>query len=114
MPLYPVVTIDGVVCCDCGGAVECYAVPDAVWDGLGYSPGDFACVACLGFRLNPKLAREHVKHWLPKELHRQRRKFGLHGKTSFTSMKVRTPSLFVPVVSDEVGSIPKAAAINRG
>lgn len=112
MPL----TVDDVACCDCGGAVEAFAVPDAVWDGLGYKPGDFACVACTGRRLNPELDPQIVRgnwYWIKKELHRQRRKFGLN-KPPYRCMGELSPALFLEVVADELTSIPRVVMICRG
>lgn len=42
-----------VKCCDCGGAVDVFVIPDNVWDGLGFAPEAFACLACVAKRLNP-------------------------------------------------------------
>jgi hypothetical protein len=58
------VTVDDVVCCDCGGRVTLFAVPDSVWDGLGYPPDAWACFECVGKRLNPELKSEEVRQWI--------------------------------------------------
>lgn len=107
--------IDDVVCCDCSGVVTCFMIPDSVWDGLGLSPDAFACIECVGKRLNPNLKSEHVRHWVQKEMWRQRHKFGLAGKKSFASMKVHIPQLLaIPRGADGVTSVPKESSISRG
>jgi hypothetical protein len=109
----PDVMIDGVVCCDCGGAVEAFGIPDAVWDGLGFEPGDFACVACVGRRVNPKLNPKHARHWLPKEIAKQKRRFGL-GKPPFKCLATFLPVTFAMLVAKEALSFPREMMVSRG
>jgi hypothetical protein len=45
--------INEAVCCDCGGQVELYNIPNAAWNGLGFRAAQFACLGCVAKRLNP-------------------------------------------------------------
>jgi hypothetical protein len=112
------VTVDDVVCCDCGGVVTLFAIPDAVWDGLGYAPGDFACLACVGKRLNPelKLSAENIHYWIRREIIRQHRKFGLSKSKPFrmATENLLLPHVLIVLVSDTVASVPRSVALSRG
>jgi hypothetical protein len=111
-----ILPINGVACCDCGGAVELFGVPDAVWDGLGYRVEDYACMRCVARRLNPSNpVPDDVGNYLQLEISRQRKRFGLGGVRNVKSMGVILPEgyLVATCSSTEVTSVPKESTINR-
>jgi len=107
-----ILIIEDVVCCDCGGVVETFMIPDKVWDGLGYALGDYACMSCVARRLNPS----HPDVELQVEISRQRKRFGLEGVRKVKSMGVFLPEGYLCAVgkSDEMTSVPKESAVSRG
>lgn len=109
MALENEILIDDVACCDCGGRCEAgFALPDKVWDGLGFPLGAFACFACMARRLNP--SNPPNVDSITEEIYHQRRKFKLKGVNKFLGQKL--PAYFVHMRCEEgIKSIPKAAML---
>jgi hypothetical protein len=107
-----VLTIKDVRCVDCRGAVELFAIPDAVWDGLGYALGDYACMSCVYHRLGTP--KHDDMDDMQEEITRQRLRFGL-SENENESMGVPLPEgRFVVIFnSDEMTSVPYAATISN-
>lgn len=54
MEVHHLLVINEATCCDCGGQVESYNIPNVAWNGLGFEADDFACLDCVARRLNPQ------------------------------------------------------------
>jgi hypothetical protein len=72
--LSDITVIKDLKCCDCGGRVEYYFVPDKVWDAL-FPVRDAACITCCAKRLNPDNPPDLLG--LEAEIYKQRERFGL-------------------------------------
>jgi hypothetical protein len=72
--LSDIAVIKDLKCCDCGGRVEYYFVPDKVWDAL-FPIRDAACITCCAKRLNPDNPPDLLG--LEAEIYKQRERFGL-------------------------------------
>ena len=66
------ITVSDAACCDCGGAVTLFCIPDKVWCGLGLTT-EWLCLSCVARRLNPAITADE----LGGEMYRQRRRFRL-------------------------------------
>jgi hypothetical protein len=69
-----IAVIEDLKCCDCGGQVEYYFVPDKVWDAL-FPVRAAACIICCAKRLNPDNPPDLLG--LEAEIYKQRERFGL-------------------------------------
>lgn len=78
--------ISDVGCCDCGGRVELYIMPDPVWCGLGFALADDACLACVAWRLNPAVTVEFIDV----EIYRQRNRFRLDNVNKYSGLELHS------------------------
>jgi hypothetical protein len=109
-------------CVDCGGSVTLFLVPDKVWDGLGFKPGDFGCIKCVARRLNPQRPPTN-RNQLAKEILRQRRRFKLEShntyeecidhplKSDWTCRYPWTGGLIIPPLGIEHGRLGLAKTV---
>jgi hypothetical protein len=104
------ITISDKPCVDCGGTVTLFLIPDKVWDGLGYALRDFACLACVARRLNPKINPSE----LGEEIYRQRRRFRLKKVNRYGGLWVAICGLAIAngvgvseMTSDQVGGVER-------
>jgi len=111
-----ILTIADVVCCDCGGAVDSFMIPDAVWDGLGYDVEDYACMSCVARRLNPSNpVPDDVGTYLQLEISRQRARFGLAGvrRPEFLGEQIMPEGHLCATFTGKMASVPKESTFSR-
>ena len=109
------VTVSDRPCCDCGGVVTLFGVPDKVWQGLGLTT-EYICLHCLAKRLNPDITADaigdEIGDAIGDEMYRQRRRFKLTKTNRY--LGVRMPGYCVYCsVSDEFAEVTAAQVEGR-
>lgn len=94
------VRITDRTCVDCGGPVTLFLVPDKVWDQLGYEVDAFACLACVGRRLNPHLKTFDAES-ISVEMYRRRKRFKLKTINRYGGVELPLCSVVVRVANEK-------------
>jgi len=110
-----IILISDRKCVDCGGQVPAFMIPDKVWDGLGFALDDWACLACVGVRLNPALEHPEDPFQINREIIQQRQRFHLEQSNTYNSGQMQMPlaeSIIVLIPGE--GSLTELTAEETG